>query len=73
MTYFAYIQRQKQLIRERHEGETYLFTQNTVIAVRPTEQIFNELDNLEGLNKAERSAHPNITRKPNFRRYSTTI
>jgi hypothetical protein len=73
MTYFSYIQRQKQLIRARHEGETYLFTQNTVIALRPTEQIFEEMDKLEGLNKNERKDFNPITRSPLISRSSHNI
>jgi hypothetical protein len=54
MTFSAYIQRQKSLIRERHEGEMFFISKDACIPVRPTEVIMREMENLAGLNKRER-------------------
>lgn len=62
MNFAAYIQKQKWGIRSRHEGETYLICANEAVAVRPTEEILAELENLKGLNKEERLGYVNIRR-----------
>ena len=54
MNFTAYIQRQKNLIRSRHEGETFLLEKGEVIPVTDRDKLLYELDNLKGLNKAER-------------------
>jgi hypothetical protein len=56
MTFSAYIQRQKSLIRERHEGEMFFICKDACIPVRSTEEIMREMENLEGLNKNERQS-----------------
>jgi hypothetical protein len=54
MNFTAYVDRQKNLIRQRHEGETYLIDSNKSFIVRDSEEILVEMDALKGLNKAER-------------------
>ena len=56
MNFAAYIERQKSLIRSRHEGETFLIEKGEVIPVLDSEQLLYELDNMRGLNKRERRA-----------------
>lgn len=54
MNFTAYIERQKNLIRHRHDGETYLINKEGVIPVTESDKILFELSNLKGLNKRER-------------------
>lgn len=54
MNFTAYIQRQKNIIRSRHEGETFLIENGEIIAIPDTDKLLNELDLLCGLNVAER-------------------
>lgn len=54
MTYSAYIERQKSIIRSRHEGETYLLQKGEVIPLSQSEKLLIELSSLKGLNKTER-------------------
>jgi hypothetical protein len=54
MNFTAYVDRQKSLIRQRHEGETYLIENKKVFVVRDSEEILVEMNELKGLNKAER-------------------
>ena len=54
MNFAAYIQRQKNLIRSRHEGETYLIEDGELIHVPDSDKLFVELDSLAGLNVFER-------------------
>jgi hypothetical protein len=54
MNFTAYVDRQKNLIRQRHEGETYLIDNSKVFVVRDSEEILVEMNALKGLNKAER-------------------
>lgn len=54
MNYIAYIQRQKNIIRRRHEGETFLLEGDEVIPIPDTEKLFRELDSFKGLNVKER-------------------
>jgi hypothetical protein len=61
MTFSAYIQRQKTLIRERHEGELFLIEGNNAIKLRSSDEILQEMENLKGLNKNERSGYERIT------------
>ncbi|MBO5328854.1 MAG: hypothetical protein J6B04_06750 [Clostridia bacterium] len=56
MNFTAYIQRQKLLIRERHVGEEFLMVGNGATPVRSSDEIFEELDNMQGLNTKEREA-----------------
>lgn len=55
MNFSAYIQRQKNLIRLRHEGEAVLIVKGERELIT-CETIYNELDNMAGLNKKERGA-----------------
>jgi hypothetical protein len=66
MTFFAYVDRQKYLIRQRHEGETFLLDGKAEINIRDSEQILVEMSNLKGLNKSERLFYSQrrITRSP---------
>ena len=54
MTFTSYIERQKSIIRSRHEGEMYYSNQNQDIRATESERIFAELISLGGLNKRER-------------------
>ena len=54
MTFTAYIERQKSIIRSRHEGETFLIEKGEVIPLTKSEVILYELSSLKGLNKNER-------------------
>lgn len=54
MTFMAYIERQKGIIRSRHEGETFLIEKGEVIPVNQSEKLLNDLSSLKGLNKSER-------------------
>lgn len=54
MNFVAYIQRQKNLIRRRHEGQTFLFENGEIISVPDSEILLCELDSLRGLNVSER-------------------
>lgn len=54
MNFTAYIQRQKKIIRSRHEGETFLIENGELIPIHNTEKLFEELDSLCGLNVFER-------------------
>ena len=54
MTFTAYIQRQKNIIRSRHEGEMLLVEKGEIINITNSELLLNELDSLKGLNKRER-------------------
>lgn len=54
MNFTAYIERQKKIIRTRHEGETYLIEKGEYIPVTETEKLFAELDRSVGLNTKER-------------------
>jgi hypothetical protein len=77
MTFIAYVQRQKNLIRDRHTAETYLISGNDVIFIddgtpksdkttpRTSEEILDEIDNMRGLNTIERARY---SRTKNIRR-----
>ena len=54
MNFTAYIERQKSLIRERHEGELFLMEQGEVILLSESEKLFAELSKIKGLNTRER-------------------
>lgn len=54
MNFTAYIERQKNLIRSRHEGETFLIEKGEVIPIQDRERLLSELDNMRGLNVLER-------------------
>lgn len=55
MNFTAYIQRQKNIIRSRHEGETFLIENGEAILIPDSQKILNELDALNGLNVFERT------------------
>ena len=54
MNFTAYIERQKGLIRQRHEGELFLLDKGEVIPVTESDKLFAELDKVKGLNTRER-------------------
>ena len=54
MNFTAYIQRQKNLIRSRHEGETFLIENGELIPIPDREKLLSELDSMCGLNVFER-------------------
>ncbi|MDE6505541.1 MAG: hypothetical protein K2L42_06720 [Clostridia bacterium] len=54
MNFTAYIERQKAIIRNRHEGETFLLQRGEVINVSENENLFAELSKSRGLNTKER-------------------
>ena len=54
MNFIAYIQRQKNLIRSRHEGETFLIENGELIPIPDRDKLLSELDSLVGLNVFER-------------------
>lgn len=54
MNFTAYIQRQKNIIRSRHEGETFLIDNGEIIPIPERERLLNELDSIRGLNVFER-------------------
>lgn len=54
MNFNAYIERQKSLIRGRHEGEIYLLEKGEEINLTKSEKIFYELSVCKGFNVTER-------------------
>lgn len=54
MNFTAYIERQKRIIRKRHEGETFLMYRGEVIPMDDSEKLLKELSDLKGLNTRER-------------------
>ena len=54
MNFTAYIERQKVLIRERHEGELFLLDKDEVVSLTESDKLFAELDKVKGLNTRER-------------------
>ena len=54
MNFTAYIERQKRIIRQRHEGEVFLMHRGEVIPVDDSEKLLKELSSLKGLNTRER-------------------
>lgn len=56
MNFMAYIERQKAIIRRRHEGEIFLIENGEAIRLDESERLLYDLDAMKGLNKAEREA-----------------
>ena len=54
MNFTAYIERQKRIIRQRHEGEVFLMHRGEVIPMDDSEKLLKELSDLKGLNTRER-------------------
>ena len=54
MNFTAYIERQKNIIRRRHEGETFLIDNGEIIPLPDRDRLLNELDAIRGLNVFER-------------------
>lgn len=55
MNFTAYIQKQKNLIRSRHEEETFLNEKGEYISVSDRDRLLDELDSIYGLNVPERA------------------
>ena len=55
MDFTAYVQKQINLVRSRHCGETFLVEKGEVFPVGERERLLSELNGLKGLNKEERS------------------
>lgn len=62
MTFTAYIERQKNIIRSRHEGETFLLEKGEVITICDSERLLYELSSMKGLNKHERQKLNRVSR-----------
>ena len=54
MNFTAYIERQKNIIRHRRDGETYLIQKGEEIPLSETDRLLIELESLKGLNRRER-------------------
>ncbi len=54
MTFTAYIERQKNIIRNRHEGEVFLIRKDEIIKLTESDVLLNELSSFKGLNTDER-------------------
>ena len=54
MNFAAYIERQKSIIRHRHDGEIYLVRKDENVPLDSRAALLNELDGLKGFNKRER-------------------
>ena len=59
MTFTAYIQRQKSLIRSRNGMQTGTYSRE-IIPVYSTEELFKHLSSIKGLNTAERQQYSKI-------------
>ena len=57
MTYSAYIERQKQIIKSRHEFDEERIGQ---VYCADTERLFDDLRTMKGLNVAERSERATV-------------
>lgn len=60
MTYQSFVQRQKELIRSRHVGETFLIDGGEVIKVSDSDRIFFELAGMRGLKKNQKTVRGKI-------------
>ncbi|MDE6355705.1 MAG: hypothetical protein K2L67_00465 [Clostridia bacterium] len=54
MNFAAYIERQKSLIRHRHDGEVYLVRKDENVPLDKCGELLSELESLKGFNKRER-------------------
>lgn len=57
MTFAAYVERQKKLIRNRHEGEVYLIEKGETIPLNDSEKLLADLSSFKGLNTNERKIY----------------
>ena len=60
MTFAAYIERQKSIIRNRHEGEMFLIRKDEVIQLTESDVLLNELSSFKGLNTDERMSYRKV-------------
>ena len=60
MTFAAYIERQKSIIRNRHEGEMFLIRKDEIIQLTESDMLLNELSSFKGLNTDERMAYRKV-------------
>lgn len=54
MTVLTYFERQKERVRTRHDGETYLMSGGEYVQIRDAKEILDEINALDGLNTAQR-------------------
>lgn len=54
MTFTAYVERQKKLIRSRHEGEVYLIEKGETVPLTESSKLLADLSSFKGLNTNER-------------------
>ena len=54
MNFAAYIERQKNLIKHRHDGEVYLVRKDENLPLDKCDELLSELESLKGFNKRER-------------------
>lgn len=54
MNFAAYIERQKNIIRNRHVGELFLIENGETVNLYERERLLEDLASLKGLNKRER-------------------
>lgn len=54
MTFTAYVERQKKLIRSRHEGEVYLIEKGETVPLTDSSKLLADLSSFKGLNTNER-------------------
>ena len=57
MNFTAYIERQKSIIRDRHEGDIFLYENGDCIPVTGSDKLFVELTKSKGLNTRERAGY----------------
>ncbi len=54
MTFTAYIERQKNLIKSRHDGDDFTVTEGEGEPQSESQKLFEDLNSLKGLNTLER-------------------
>lgn len=54
MTFTTYVERQKKLIRSRHEGEVYLIEKGETVPLTDSSKLLADLSSFKGLNTNER-------------------
>ena len=54
MTFTAYVERQKKLIRSRHEGEVYRIEKGETVPLTDSSKLLADLSSFKGLNTNER-------------------
>ena len=57
MNFIEYIERQKSIIRSRHEGEIFLIEKGEAFRLSESDRLLSDLDEMKGLNKCERATY----------------